>query len=225
VNAINGETILDSVKANFGRDQIDAHGSIGRQHDGKHAAVIELKCDRGRIEDTFYPFVKSPKMPLVGNVAFQMHVVIPSGQERFLKKIEVRSDFRIQEARFTNPETQSRLSKISERHDQKQPDQNSPADLSGTVHLLNGIAHFSKLSAQDGNATAWFHGNYDLTNEHVNLHGQLTTDASLTKTTSGIKSVFAKALEPLFKKGPHAKVIPVRISGTYHNPSFGLDGV
>jgi hypothetical protein len=225
VNAINGETILDSVKANFGRDQIDAHGSIGRQPDGKHAAVIELKCDRGRIEDTFYPFVKSPKMPLVGNVAFQMHVVIPSGHERFLKKIEVSSDFRIQEARFTNPETQSRLSKISERHDQKQPDQNSPADLSGTVHLLNGMAHFSKLSARDGNATAWFHGNYDLTNEHVNLHGQLTTDASLTKTTSGIKSVFAKALEPLFKKGRHAKVIPVRISGTYHNPSFGLDGV
>jgi hypothetical protein len=225
VNATNGETILQSVKANFGRDQIDAHGSIGPQANGSHAAVIELNCDRGRIEDTFYPFVKSPKMPLVGNVAFQMHVVIPSGHERFVKKIEISSDFRIQEARFTSPETQSRLSKIAERHDQKQPDQNSLADLSGNVHLLHGVAQFSKLSARDGNATAWFHGNYDLTNEHVNLHGQLTTDASLTKTTSGIKSVFAKALEPLFKKGRHEKVVPVRISGTYHNPSFGLDGV
>ncbi|MGH9514088.1 MAG: hypothetical protein ACRD3P_00220 [Terriglobales bacterium] len=225
VNAINGEAILHSVKANFGRDQIDAHGRIGRQADGKHAAVIELNCDRGRIEDTFYPFVKSPKMPLVGNVAFQMHVVIPSGHERFLKKIEISSNFRIHEAQFTNPQTQSRLSKIAERPGQKQPDQNTLADLRGNVRLLKGIAQFSKLSARDGNATAWFHGNYDLTNEQVNLHGQLTTEASLTNTTSGIKSVFAKALEPLFKKGHHEKVVPVKISGTYHNPSFGLDGV
>jgi hypothetical protein len=225
VNAMNGDTILHSVKATFGRDQIDAHGSIGRQPDGKHAAVIELNCDHGRIEDTFYPFIKSPKMPLVGNVAFQMHVVIPSGQQRFLKKIEVSSDFRIKDAQFTNRETQSRLSKISERHDQKQPDQNTLADLSGNVRLRNGIAQFSKLSARDGNATAWFRGNFDLTNEHVDLHGQLTTEASLGNTTSGIKSVFAKALEPLFKKGHHNKVVPVRISGTYHNPSFGLDGV
>jgi hypothetical protein len=225
VNAVNGETVLHSVKAKFGRNQIEAHGSIGRQADGKRAAVIELNCDRGRIEDTFYPFVKSSKMPLVGNVAFQMHVVIPSGEEQFLKKIEVQSDFRIQDARFTNPQTQSRLSKISERHDQKQPDENTLADLNGNVRLLNGIAQFSKLSARDGNATAWLHGNYDLTNERVNMHGQLTTEASLTNTTSGIKSVFAKALEPLFKKGHHQKVVPVKISGTYHNPSFGLDGV
>jgi hypothetical protein len=224
VNAINGETTLDSVKASFGRDQIDAHGRIGRRANGKHAAVIEVNCDRGRIEDTFYPFIKSSKSPLVGNVTFQMHVVIPAGHERFLKKIEVQSDFRIRDARFTNPQTQSRLSKISERHDQKQPDANMLADLSGNVRLLNGIAQFSKLSARDGNATAWFRGNYDLSNEHVNLHGQLTTEASLRNTTSGIKSVFAKALEPLFKKGNHQKVVPVKISGTYHNPSFGLDG-
>lgn len=225
VNVTNGETTLQSVKADFGRDHIEAHGRIGRQADGKRAAVIELNCDRGRIEDTFYPFIRSSKSPLIGNVAFQMHVLIPSGNEGFLKKIEIQSDFRILDARFSNPQTQSRVSKISERHDQKQPDDSTLADLSGNVRLINGIARFSKLSARDGNATAWLHGNYDLTNEHVDLHGQLTTEASLGKTTSGIKSVFAKALEPLFKKGSHQKVVPVKISGTYHNPSFGLDGV
>jgi hypothetical protein len=224
VNAINGEVILQSVKAIFGRDQIDAHGMIGRQADGKRAAVIELNCEQGRIEDTFYPFIKSSKSPLVGNVTFQMHVVIPSGHERFLKKIEIQSDFRIRDARFTNPQTQSRLSKISERHDQKQPNDNTLADLSGNVRVLHGIAQFSKLSARDGDASASFRGSYDLTNEHVNMHGQLTTEASLGKTTSGIKAVFAKALEPLFKKGKHRKVVPVKISGTYRNPSFGLDG-
>lgn len=224
VSPLTGDVILQSVKASFGRDQIDAQGRIGRQPDGKHAAVIELTCNHGRIEDTFYPFIKSPKSPLMGNVAFQMHVVIPSGHERFVKKIELQSDFRIQDARFTNPRTQSRMSQISERPDQKEPDGHTVAELSGNVRLLNGIAQFSKLSARDGDATAWFLGNYDLTSERVNMHGQLTTEASLGKTTSGIKAVFAKALEPLFKKGKHQKVVPVKISGTYRRPSFGLDG-
>jgi hypothetical protein len=89
--------------------------------------------------------------------------------------------------------------------------------------VLRGIAHFAELTAQDGDASAWFRGNYDLTDERVNMHGKLKTEASLAKTTSGIKSVFAKAIEPLFKKGPHAKIIPVKISGTFHHPSFGLD--
>jgi hypothetical protein len=224
VNAVNGEVTLRTVKASFGRDRIDAHGTIGRQADGKHAAVIELNCDRGRIEDTFYPFIKSSKSPLVGNVAFQMHVVIPSGHERFVKKIEMQSNFQIHDARFTSPQTQSRISKISERPDQKQPNDNTLADLNGNVQLLHGIAQFSKLSARDGDASAWFRGNYDLTNQQVNMHGQLTTEASLGKATSGIKSVFAKAIEPLFKKGKHQKVVPVKISGTYRHPSFGLDG-
>src|SRR6202140_777259 len=223
VNATNGETILRRVKASFGRDEIDAQGRIGRDPHGKWAAVIDLACNHGRIEDTFFPFIHSPKSPLTGNVAFQMHVVIPSGQDPFLKKLELKSDFQITNARFPNPKTESRMEKVSERPDQKQPEEGALATLKGQVTVLHGIAHFTELTAQDGDASAWFRGNYDLTDERVNMHGKLKTEASLTKTTSGIKAVFAKALEPLFKKGPHAKVIPVKISGTFHHPSFGLD--
>lgn len=223
VDAVNGETILRSVKAKFGRDEIDAHATIGRGFDGKRAAIIDLNCERGRIEDTFYPFIHAPKSPITGNVTFQMHVVIPSGNERFFKKFKLQSDFRIQDARFTNTETQSRVSKIAERPNQKEPDGTDTADLRGRVTVLNGIAHFGQLSARDGDASALLRGSYDLDNERVNLRGKLTTEASLTKTTSGIKAVFAKAIEPLFKKGPHKKVVPVKISGTFHHPSYGLD--
>src|ERR1700686_3466193 len=133
VNATNGETILRRVKASFGRDEIDAQGRIGRDPHGKRAAVIDLVCNRGRIEDTFYPFIHSPKSPLTGNVAFQMHIVIPSGQEPFLKKLELKSDFQITDARFTNPQTESRLEKVSERPDQKQPEEGALGRLKGKV--------------------------------------------------------------------------------------------
>jgi hypothetical protein len=62
-----------------------------------------------------------------------------------------------------------------------------------------------------------------LTDQKVNLHGRLKTEASLAKTTHGIKAVFAKAIEPFFKKKPHETVVPVHVGGTYSHPSFGLD--
>jgi hypothetical protein len=55
------------------------------------------------------------------------------------------------------------------------------------------------------------------------MHGQLKTAASLAKTTHGIKAMFAKAIEPFFKKKPHKTVVPVHVGGTYSHPSFGLD--
>ena len=55
------------------------------------------------------------------------------------------------------------------------------------------------------------------------MHGQLKTAASLSKTTHGIKAMFAKVIEPFFKKKPHETVVPVHVGGTYSHPSFGLD--
>lgn len=223
VSAINGETTLSRVKAAYGRDEIEAHGNIERGPSGKREAVLELTCRRGRIEDTFYPFIESPKSPITGNVAFEMHVVIPSGNEDFMKKLQLRSDFRIEDVRFTNSQTEQRLQKISERPGQKQPDQDAPATMSGRVSVTSGVAHFPELGVRDQDASAQFRGNYGLMDERVNMHGSLTTKASLAKTTSGIRAVFAKALEPLFKTKHNEKSVPVRISGTYHHPSFGLD--
>ena len=47
-------------------------------------------------------------------------------------------------------------------------------------------------------------------------------DAKFSQSTSGIKSLFAKVLDPFFDK-KHGSVVPVLIDGTYHNPHFGVD--
>jgi hypothetical protein len=222
VNATNGETTLNAVRANFGRDVISAQGSIDRKHDGRRMAILDLYCDHGRIEDTFYPFIHGPKSPLRGDIAFKMHVAIPSGPEGFLKKLELNSSFRMWNAMFTDPLTQIRLSKVSERPHQKEPDEFA-ASMDGHLTVSSGVAHFSSLSVQDEGASAWFNGNYNLIDKRVNLRGSLKTETSLTKATSGIKSVFAKVLEPLFKRRPHQTVVPVKIGGTFQHPNFGLD--
>jgi hypothetical protein len=38
-----------------------------------------------------------------------------------------------------------------------------------------------------------------------------------------VKSLFLKAIDPIFKKKKKGEVVPIHITGTYHKPEFGLD--
>lgn len=223
VNGAAGDVILPRVKAQFGKDELDLHGSIARDKGGKRVANFEIQCNRGRIEDTFYPFIHSPKAALAGDVKFHMHVTIPAGKEKFDEKIGLDSTFEIQRARFTHEKTQVELSKIAEAPNQNRPDPTIPASIQGQVSVENGVARFSDLTLQDQSAGAKLHGTFGLVSQRVNMHGELKTATSLTKTTHGIKAVFAKVIEPFFKKRPHETVVPVKIGGTYSDPQFGLD--
>ena len=222
VNATDGDVALHQVSAKFGRNVIEAQGMIGRGVNGKRAANLVLRCERGRIEDVFYPFIHSPTSPLTGDVAFTMKVTVPSGREPFLQKLELGSDFQIHNAKFTKERTQNKLNEIAEGPHQKDPT-DTLSDFQGTVAVTGGVARFSSLSVHDQSATAKFHGSFGLINERVNMQGNLKTATSLAKTTSGISSVFAKVLEPFFKKRPHETIVPVKIGGTYSHPSFGLN--
>ena len=222
VNATDGEVALHQVAAKFGRNVIEAQGMIGRDANGKRAAILDLRCEHGRIEDVFYPFIHSAKSPLTGDVRFAMKVTIPSGRKTFLEKLDLRSNFEIHNARFTKERTQQRLNQIAEGPKQKDPTE-TLSDFQGTVAVSAGVARFSSLSVHDQGAAAVFHGSFGLIDERVNMYGNLKTATSLTKATSGISAVFAKVLEPFFKKKPHETVVPVKIGGTYSHPSFGLN--
>jgi len=47
-------------------------------------------------------------------------------------------------------------------------------------------------------------------------------DARFSQSTSGIKSLFAKVLDPFFNK-KQGSVVPVVMDGAYHDPHFGID--
>jgi len=50
----------------------------------------------------------------------------------------------------------------------------------------------------------------------------LDMQAELSQTTKGIKSFLLKALDPFFKKKHAGAVVPIKITGTYGHPSYGL---
>ena len=132
-----------------------------------------------------------------------MHVTIPSGKETFQKKLGLSSTFEIENAHFTHEQTQLNLSKIAQAPHQRHPDTTAPASLRGRVSVENGVARFSELQVEDQDARANLRGEFGLLDQRVNLHGELKTATSLTKATHGIKTIFAKVIEPFFKKKPH----------------------
>jgi hypothetical protein len=45
----------------------------------------------------------------------------------------------------------------------------------------------------------------------------------VSDTTTGIKHVLLKLVDPLFKRDGGGSAIPIKITGTRNDPSFGLD--
>jgi hypothetical protein len=70
---------------------------------------------------------------------------------------------------------------------------------------------------------AQMQGTYNLITEKIDLRGTLRTDSEPSNATHGIKAMMLKVLDPFFKKRHAGYVMPVKITGTYEHPLFGLD--
>jgi len=127
---------------------------------------------------------------------------------------------------FSQPDTQASVNKLSAGAEGEK-DGSDPetvlTDLTGQVGLRNYTASFSDLSFGVPGAVSRLHGTYNLISHKIDLHGHLQVDTKISNTTSGAKAMLLKMMDPFFKKKPKGEVLPVRISGTYEHPSFGLD--
>ncbi|MGH9503156.1 MAG: AsmA-like C-terminal region-containing protein [Terriglobales bacterium] len=242
VNGENGDTLLKDVTANFGKTAVSANGSIaGKPGQTGKAATLELAAKEGRIQDLLLLFAQSPRAPMSGLVSFKANISIPPEKRSFLKKVDLQGDFGIDAGTFTKSDTQQGVNSLSkgargednhpeaEKHEaEKSGDEDEdPAtvlsDLKGHVLLRNGTARFSNLSFTVPGAEARLEGTYNLITEKIDLHGTLRTDSEVSKTTHGMRALMLKVLDPFFKKKRGDYVAPVKITGTYEHPEFGLD--
>ena len=226
VDGTQGDTFLKRVDARWGRTSLAVRGSVAgaKGRKGK-AALLDLSSRQGRIEDILGLFVRSPRAPMSGAVSFKAKAEIPPGDEEFLKKVKFQGEFGIDDGSFTKAETQKNVNELSAgaRGEKMDDAETVLTDLKGSVKLEGGIATFTDLSFGIPGATANMHGTYNLLNYKINLHGQMRVDTKISKTTTGVKSLFLKAMDPFFKKKKKGEIVPVHIQGTYKHPQFGLD--
>lgn len=234
VNGENGDTFLEKVAATFLKTTVWSKGSVaGRSGQPGKTALVELAANDGRIQDILLLFTRSPRAPMSGTVSFRANVAIPPGKRPFLEKVVLQGDFGIDAGSFTKSDTQEGVNHLSEgalseeEHQKTQKDKDDPAtalsDLKGHVLLRDGTARFSNLSFSVPGALAQMQGTYNLITEKIDLRGTLRTDSEPSNTTHGIKAMMLKVLDPIFKKKHAGYVMPVKITGTYEHPLFGLD--
>jgi hypothetical protein len=252
VNGENGDTFLQQVAGSFGKTTVLAMGSVAEYDDepGKLTS-LEFTSRNGRIQDLLLLFARAPRTPMSGTVSFHAKVSLPYEKRPFLQRVQLQGDFGIDAGSFSKPDTQESVNHLSQgalsdtasgqakRKDTdakdrgagggEDNDKNDPAevlsDLKGHVVLKDATAQFSNLSFSVPGAVANLHGTYNLISEKIDLRGTLKTDSDPSKTTHGVKSVMLKVLDPFFKnKNKNAGYdMPVKITGTYDHPLFGLD--
>jgi hypothetical protein len=227
VDATRGDTFLKRVDAHFWRTHIVAEGSIAESPGGQgKTALIDMRASNGRIEDILRLFVKADRPPMSGSVTLQAKTEIPPGERPFLKKVKLRGGFGVGAGSFSKQDTQESVNKLSTGASGEK-DASDPEtvliDLAGQTELQDGTARFSDLSFGVPGAVSRVHGTYNLISHKIDLHGQLKVDTKISNTTSGTKAMLLKMMDPFFKKRRKGEVLPVRISGTYEHPSFGLD--
>jgi hypothetical protein len=233
VNGTNGDVVLNNVDATYLRTKINAKGNIAAKEGsaGKFTS-LDFAVRGGRIEDILRIFVKGNRPPMSGVTSLQAHVTVPPDGKPFLNEVSLQGDFEIAEGRFESQPRQESVDELSEKARGKKipksdgQENKSPEDVishvNGHADLRNGVATFPELSFNIPGADARMHGTYNLLNEKLDFHGTVKMDAKFSKSTSGIKSLFAKVLDPFLDK-KHGSVVPVVVDGTYQNPHFGLD--
>jgi hypothetical protein len=217
------------VQANFRQTTVVASGSIADHEkiQGK-TVLLDLAVPRGRVDDLLRLFVHDPQPGMVGSLTCRAAAVLPPEDRRFIEKLRLHGDFAIARARFTSPNTQASLNKLSGRAEEdgkKDPDPPVALfDVHGRLALAEGVAGFSQSWFALPDVSGALGGTYNLVNERINLNGVLLLPITLSQTTTGIKSVILKFVDPFLKRKHHrGDKVPFKITGTYGHASVGLD--
>jgi hypothetical protein len=226
VDGTSGDTYLEQVDAMLGQSHILAKGSIAGAPGAKGRTIaLDVSAD-GRFEDFLRLAVKAQKPVMRGGIGLKAALVIPPDDIDVVQKIQLRGSFKIRRGQFTSDTVQDKVDELSRRgRGEPENDQvnNVVADFGGDFALRNGRLDLPKFQFAVEGARVALGGNYGLPTQRLDFEGSLILDAPLSKTTTGIKSLLLKVVDPLFRKDGAGAVLPIVVSGTVDQPSFGLD--
>jgi AsmA-like protein len=226
VDGTNGNTWLEHVEARVLETVIVARGAVVRTEDVKGRKItLDVKIDEGRIEDVLKLALKANTPLMTGRMRLDTKFLLPAGDRDVVDKLELEGTFKLDQARFTNVNVQQRIDILSKRGKGETGDdaRRVVSNLSGKFALRNGTLTFADLSFAVPGAVVQLAGTFNLKGETLDFAGHLLLDASLAETTTGVKSVLARMAQPLFRRPGGGSKLPIRISGPWAKPEFGLD--
>jgi len=227
VDGVNGDTLLRPVSAQLLGSTIVARGGV-TQEAGRNGRIIllDVNAKPARVEDFLRLAVRSTTPSMTGAVSVHTKFDLHPGEEEIAKRLKLDGSFTVQSARFTNPEVEAKITSLSRRGQGKPRDgdiQNAVFDMQGHFVLADSQVTFSSLSFSVPGATVQLQGTFGLLSQALDFHGTLRLQAKVSQTTTGIKSLLLKAIDPLFEGKGAGTVLPIKITGTQGEPSFRLE--
>ena len=228
VDGSDGDTYLRQVVASFLDTSMTAHGKvIGLEGVRGRQVEVDVDMQNGRIEDLLRLAVHSDEPILRGAARLKARLVVPPEKKRVIDKLQLRGEFVLSRAMFTDAGVQTKLIGLS-RRGQGMNDGEAMGDvlsnLRGRFVVENAAARFSSLTFSVPGAAVQLAGRYGLRDEQIDFRGKLRMQATLSQVAGGgIKGFFLKAFDPFFKKPNVGMELPIKIAGTRKNPKFGLD--
>jgi hypothetical protein len=228
VDGTNGNTYLDSVEARLENSPLSVTGEIvgvpgvqGRQ------IALDAISQNARTEDLLGLAVKG-QPPLKGTIKLRVKINLPPGPpgQDILEHLSLNGQFGLGQTHFTNADIQKKLDSLS-RAGQGRPTNDDIADvvsnLRGDFIVEHGVVRLKNVEFEVPGAGVQLEGFYSMKNGDIDFHGHLNIDVKLSQTTTGVKSVALKLVDPFFKQAGGGSSIPIRITGNRSNPHFGLD--
>jgi hypothetical protein len=229
IDGTNGDTRLNVIDAWFLNSYLHATGAVLDAPKGKQGRTVTLDVamDRSRIEDVMKMAVNAASPPMVGALKLNTKFLLPPGENDVADRLRLDGRFWIAKAQFTNYDVQGKIEELSKRGRGKTAEpakQRVASDFQGRFKLADGRLVLPDVSFDVPGARVELAGTYALKPETLDFKGQLLLDAKISQTTTGLKSLLLKAVDPLFnKKDGSGSVIPIKISGSRKAPDFGLD--
>jgi hypothetical protein len=226
VDGTNGDTRLERIDGSFLNTSLVATGAVLDVPgvDGRRVS-LDVTIDRGRLEDVLRLAVSTPKPPLGGALRLHTRFEIPPGDRDVVEKLILNGRFSIIHGRFASDEIQQKIAELSHRARGKKADvqqERVASDFTGRFALGHGVLKLPTVTFNVPGADVRLSGQYALRRETLDFHGNLLMDAKVSQTVDGFKSVLLRAADPLFRRDGRT-VIPIQITGTRQDPSFGLE--
>ena len=228
VDATNGDTMLEEVDASFLNTEVIAKGGVFDVKGAKGRLVkVEVTMNKGRIEDVLRLAINTPGAPMTGDLTLKGRLEIPAGDIDVSEKIIIDGSFNIGNGRFTDPGVQSKIGELSRRASGKMDEPARPAavrsDFTGRFRLANATLHVPRVTFNVPGAVVDISGQFMMRPpQTIAFGGTLYADAKVSQMTTGFKSLLLKVVDPLFRRDGRT-VVPLKITGTRSDPSFGLD--
>lgn len=227
VDGTNGNVILKPVIAHFRHTTLVVNGEVADLTPEKGRTILLNVVSRETaIEDLLYLTVKNDPPIMTGPVKLNAKIDIGEGDADILQRMTIAGEFGVVDARFTSGQVQEKIDTLSRKaqgHPKDADIEDVVSNLDAKFRVDKGVVSFSKLSFGVPGADVALTGSYGLDSSEMDFHGELLMQAKLSQTTTGAKSFFLKAVDPLFKGKNGGSEVPIKITGTKDHPSFGLD--